>query len=315
MASIVIIGPTGVGKSDIALEIAARVGGEIVNADSGQMYAPLTIGTAKPIYQKSTIPHHCFDVVTDPVNYSSAHYNELIRTTITDITARSSVPIIVGGSGFYIKSLFFPPHEGKKISNAPSDYGPNPWELLNSIDPVRSQQLHRNDIYRIHRALDIWYEYHQKPSQLAPVYDPCGDALVIFVTRDRADLYQRIDDRVIAMIDAGWIEEVESLRGTAWESFLKTKKIIGYDIILEYLDQKIDRNALCAIIQKKTRNYAKQQIIFWKSFKRQLTDAAMQSHSKYRVAIQEINLTLAAHDLYINQLLNTFTTEFKTLRD
>jgi tRNA dimethylallyltransferase len=328
---LVIMGPTGVGKSQMALELAQVLDGEIINADSAQMYTPLTIGTAKPAYDTSTIPHHCYDIIDEPVHYSVMQYRQKLMETVADIQKRNKVPIIVGGSGFYIKSLLFPPAIIRASSSASYGVTSPPqsldtfvptaeildrcrsatWDQLNTIDAVRAAQLHPHDTYRIGRALAIWYTYGVKPSECNPVYEPWTDMIVVWLTRDRQELYAGINKRVVAMIDAGWIKEVAALRNTRWESFMQGKKIIGYDLILSMFaqEQKIDSDLekkLVEQIQQKTRNYAKGQMIFWKSLKKQIEAAQTRYQGSHRITITEIDLTLAAHDLYINQLLKIY---------
>lgn len=106
---IIIAGPTGVGKSDVGLALASNINGEIINADVGQLYTPLSIGTAKPEWKESEVPHHLFDVLDKPVDFTVTQYRELLLKTVHDVCNRNRVPIIVGGSSFYLSSLFFPP--------------------------------------------------------------------------------------------------------------------------------------------------------------------------------------------------------------
>jgi len=328
-APIVILGPTGVGKTDLALELAHKLDGHIINADSAQMYTPLTIGTAKPNYKNSAIVHHCFDIIGEPVHYDVMQYRQKLIDTVTHVQQRNKVPIIVGGSGFYIKSLLYPPMAATMPAKMP-DLEKVTWDDLHAIDPVRAAQIHPQDSYRIKRAMEIWYQQGIKPSECKPVFEPWTDMNIVWVTRDRESLYERINKRVIAMIDAGWIDEVQQLRNTPWESFLHEKKIIGYDLILSACadngcKEKEQRAHLIEKIQQKTRNYAKAQIIFWKSFKAQIAASLKNYQGPYRITIKETSpdyaglvdpnsselkdpgLTLATHDLYINQLLQIYT--------
>ena len=276
--TIIITGPTGVGKSDIALSLAKHINGEIVNADVGQFYTPLTIGTAKPHWRDQQIPHHLFDVIDQPVNYSVIDFLEHVRVCAQAIQVRGHVPIIVGGSSFYIYSLFFPPvhdagHTGK-ASNCLYNQSTEQlsteqlWAKLQKIDAVRAAQINVSDRYRIMRALDIWHTHQIKPSTLKPVFAPLQTPLVLIViTRDRHDLVGRINERVNSMFAAGWIKEVERL-GFEWREFLLNKKLIGYDDIVRWLEQSGDGAAqqqvaqLVASIAQKTRAYAKRQTTF-----------------------------------------------------
>jgi len=260
---IVITGPTGVGKSDLALLLAEKINGEIINCDVGQFYKPLTIGTAKPDWQSSPVAHHLFDVITDPVNFTAVAFRELVGKLISEIESRGHVPMIVGGSGFYINSLFFPPQ--RRVDVEPREYSEKTdklWLKLHKIDPQRASEIQKNDRYRIERALDIWYGLNIIPSKFKPKFDPIAPALLFVITRKVKELYNNINERVKIMIDAGWISEVEDL-SPAWHKFLLKKKLIGYDDVIRYLHGEIaSRDELVALIQKKTRNYAKRQLTF-----------------------------------------------------
>jgi len=312
---LMIFGPTAVGKSGLAETLAEHIPSQLVNCDIGQFYTPLTIGTAKPDYKNSPIKQHLFDVIDKPRYFNVCEYRRLLLDTAQKVWTEGQVPILVGGSGFYLKSLFFPPLSSKKISDAKKDEttqdvcGVALWDLLNKIDPVRAAQIEKNDTYRIRRALDIWEQTGKKPSELTPVYNFPSNFLFIFLHRDRQELYDRIDERTHQMVTEGWIEEVQGLLETEWEPFLMKKKIIGYDVIIEYLKgekTKQDLENTIKTIQKKTRNYAKRQVTFFKSLEKQLQDAIEKKQTKGVVQsrIETIDLTLSDLDLYIKQLLH-----------
>lgn len=275
---LILYGPTGVGKTDCALALADRIGGEIVNMDVGALYTPLNIGTAKPDWRSSSIPHHLFDIIDTPRNLTVVEYRALIEPLFEAIWQRGKVPILVGGSGFYLKSLFYPP-KGDDIKES-AEYAhieeQNLWGHLNAIDPIRAAAINQNDTYRIKRALDIWYATREKPSEYKPNFEPIAPFILFFLTRPRENLYARINQRVQAMIEDGWVQEVRQLRGTNWEPFIFQKKIIGYDDILNYFSTAqavADEDLMIASIQKKTRNYAKRQFTFWRSLQKDLQDA------------------------------------------
>jgi tRNA dimethylallyltransferase len=269
---IVFYGPTGVGKTDLALACAEHISGEIINADVGQFYTPLSIGTAKPDWQKSAIAHHLFDIINEPKDISVAEYRSLALKTLNDIWHREKMPVIVGGSTFYLSSLFFPPQQAIQIKkNQEYEKEGDLWQQLKDIDPERATQIHPHDVYRISRALDIWYATGTKPSLYIPQYSAPGLFAFFFLTRNRKSLYDRINQRVIAMMEKGWIDEVAALKGTDWEPFLKEKKLIGYDDILNYLDSPQQNvSTLIDTIARKTRNYAKRQITFWNMLEKKL---------------------------------------------
>jgi tRNA dimethylallyltransferase len=312
---LIIYGPTGVGKSSFAQTVAQVIPSEIINMDMGQLYTPLTIGTAKPLWRSEKTVHHLFDIVDEPRHYTVIEYRARVEELIKTIAEKGLLPIIVGGSGFYGKSLFFPP-----LSLPLQKHGArNPgiaqelWDQLYAIDPQRAAMLHKHDQYRIARALDIWYTTGKKPSECNPVYTPLTTrGTVLYLTRERADLYERIDQRVDAMIHEGWRAEVERLQATAWEPFLYEKKIIGYDDILRFLQTPPtarDWEHTVALIKQKSRNYAKRQATWWKGMARQLNRIGSTHQSSAGYDIQELNLTFADVELYIKQLSCQFMKE------
>jgi len=271
---IILFGPTGVGKTDSALALADRLGGEIINMDMGALYTPLNIGTAKPDWRSFAIPHHLFDIIDSPRNLTVVEYRALVAATLDDIWQRGKVPILVGGSGFYLKSLFFPP-QGAPISLTDAyEHIPDNklWHHLFEIDSVRARAIDPHDLYRIKRALDIWYSTGKKPSEFEPAFEPLAPFALFFLNRDRDELYARINERVEVMIDAGWIAEVDALDND-WKEFISSKKIIGYDDIIGYIFDEGDKSELMRSIKKKTRNYAKRQVTFWRSLQKHLQDA------------------------------------------
>lgn len=278
---IVLTGPTGTGKSAVGLALAHHLPIEIVNGDMGQLYTPLNIGTAKPTpLERMLVPHHLFDLLDQPVNFTVAQYRTRVQAAMQEIWARKNIPVVVGGSGFYIKSLFFlSPDLEKEPSNGERTHPMNQpisfahktaeelWQQLNEIDPVRASQIHPNDRYRIERALILWHETGELPSAHAPAYEPIEKNYHLFLlTRDREELYARIDQRVNEMMPA-WRDEVRGLKDTPWEVFLCKKKIIGYCTLLEAND---NADAITEIIQRDTRRYAKRQLTFFRSLLEQL---------------------------------------------
>ena len=315
---IILHGPTGVGKTECADYLASVLPVEIVNSDMGQLYTPLTIGTAKPDWRASATPHHLFDILDAPELFSVTAYRAKLKQILRTIWEQQKIPLIIGGSSYYVMSLFYPPvfaypgHPAKALAGtAPgkpfAENDEDLWEKLHEIDPERAEQIDPADGYRIARALEIWQSTGVKPSAYKPKYDPIADYYFIWMTRDREDLYQRINERVVAMLNAGWIEEVKALRGTQWEPFLCKKKIIGYTEILDYLAGEIPYDKMVSMIQKRTRNYAKRQITFWRMLKEKLENAlkTMAVARKERCAIDTVNLTGSGIERYSDQLKQT----------
>lgn len=298
---ILIYGPTGSGKTDFSLALSKHLPVEIINMDIGSFYAPVTIGTAKPDWRSNPVPHHLFDTIIEPKNYTVTQYKEDVVKLCEEIKSRGKVPLLVGGSGFYLKSLFFPVQAPAQDENHEySEPTEQLWQMLHAIDPQRALAINKNDRYRITRALNIWKSSGTLPSAQAPLFKPIDSAFIIHVTRDRQDVYHRINQRVLAMFKQGWIDEVRSL-SPEWKSFLVQKKLIGYDDIISFLqDSSAQESQLITQIQTKSRNYAKRQETFWRMFEKQLLATGQLQEL---IAIETINLTLMDLDLYIKQLL------------
>lgn len=274
--TILISGATATGKSSFAIDLAKQINGEIINADIGSFYKPLTIGVAKPDWRNEDVPHHMFDIIDKPERYSITQFRDELSGLIQDIWSRDKVPIVVGGSAFYIQSFFYKQHEivgaDKFVQKLEQSAASSEvlWQKLNIIDSDRAQAIDSNDRYRIIRALAIFKATGKKPSKFEPMFDPLSSYYFIICNRDREELYQRIDERVVNMLEQGWLDEVKALQGTAWEEFLLSKKMIGHDDLLLMLQQSKTLNETIPIIQQKTRNYAKRQITFLRKLQKDL---------------------------------------------
>ena len=229
---IIIIGPTASGKTDISYTLSQHLNAEIINADSGQFYTPLTIGTAKPAWQKHLTKAHLFDIIDSPQDFTVHDYRSTVAATVTAITNDNKIPIIVGGSLFYIKSLLFPTCELPTINKSLAEkslseiHNDQLWPYLHEIDSDRAQQIHPNDIYRLRRALTIWFSTKQKPSFYRPQFNPPFPFYMIIIKPFKKVIDDRIRLRTEKMIQQGWIDEVKGLTGSKWEVFLKNKGLI-----------------------------------------------------------------------------------------
>jgi len=304
---IFIYGPTASGKTCFADTIADVVSAEIINMDSAQLYTPLTIGTAKPDWKASPHAQHLFDCINEPEHITVHAYRQMALEKMEAIWSRNKIPIFVGGSGFYLKSLLFPTQDSsivrtdtKPIFENQSDL----WEKLNRVDPERAKAIHPHDIYRIKRALEIWHTTGKKPSVYKPVYNPPAPFLLVYVTRKRKDLYARINERVLSMVKEGWLQEVSSLLATPWEFFVQEKGFIGYSELLGYIKHAYDLEYAIELIQQRTRNYAKRQETFWRMLKKEVLKAQQIEHSPQGKII-EFDLTYPDLHLYIKQLLHS----------
>lgn len=271
----IITGPTASGKTACADQLAHLLDCEVINVDVGQFYTPLSVGTAKPDWKKFNYPCHLFDIINEPKDLTVVHYRALVLEKIKEIQDRGRTPVLVGGSLFYIKSIFFPPHEfdvvvqsdESLVSNLASE---ELWDFLHSIDPDRAAQIHKNDTYRLQRALHIWQKTGQKPSKFLPKLHVPFNTIFISLVPEKEVLRDQIKKRTIEMINNdGWIEEAKKLLGTEWETFLETKGLIGYPEIFAWLKNGAvgsDLDVLINTIQLETIHYAKRQLTFLKGF-------------------------------------------------
>ncbi len=309
MFFITITGPTGVGKTALVDDLARQLSFpiEVINADTGQLYTPLSIGTAKPNLEQVAMPHHLFNVISSPEDYTATQYREAVLTLMKQISSRGAVPVVVGGSGFYIATLFYPPAlqqiDEQDFSGQSTE---ELWDLLATIDTARAMHIHKNDRYRIERALQIYYQTGTLPSTVAPAFAPPGSCVIYFLTRAKEDLHERINKRVLAMLHDGWVEEVVGLP-EEWHQYLLKKKLIGYPEIIRYLQAQevgeVSDDAyenLVERIAQKTRGYAKRQLTFWKALKKRLEKS--DPDKRWVKAIKEIDLTEQPAESYSKKL-------------
>jgi len=284
---IVIVGPTASGKSRLAIELAGILGGEVVSADSMQVYKKMDIGTGKVMpaerydRQGNFIPHHLIDVVNPDEDFSVSIYQELAKKNIEEIYGRQKIPFLVGGTGLYIKSVIYagrynvPPtdltireeiRQKTATLNNEEIYG-----LLLDIDPIAAQKIHPHNRRRIIRALEV-YELTGKP--LSSWWkDDAGSSyklLYIGLMCERQKLYARINKRVEEMFAKGFVEEVKNLLNEGYDPALPAFQALGYKEIVDYLQGKSDLTTTKEIIKKKTRRYAKRQLT-WFSHDKNIT--------------------------------------------
>ena len=257
---IVIVGPTGVGKTKLSVELAKRLNGEIINGDSTQVYCGLNIATAKiKESEKEEIPHHLFDIKNITEDYTVYDYQIDARKAIDDILGRKKTPIIVGGTGLYIKSaLYNYDFETETKHNDYSSYSNEElYQKALEIDPKLS--IHMNNRKRIERFLDYYLNNNKSLSEKEKsdelVYQ---DVIFIGLTTSRDVLYNRLNDRVDQMFKEGLLEEAKKL----YESKINTKAVltpIGYKELFPYFDNKEKLSSCIEVMKKRTRNYAKRQ--------------------------------------------------------
>lgn len=274
---LVVCGPTAAGKTALGVELARRLNGEVVSADSMQVYRGMDIGTAKPTAaEMGGIPHHMIDVAEPEEDFSAARYVELAAPCVDHILARGKLPILVGGTGLYIDSLVagrsFAPFSGgwrKKLEVRLAEEGAAPlYAELERVDPTRAARLHIGDEKRILRALEVWYEtgetitaHDEATKDLPPRYE----AVRLGVSfRERADLWERIGRRVDAMLTAGLEEEVRALLDRGLSPRCTAMQAIGYKELAAALAKDGDPAAAAEEIKLRSRQYAKRQLTWFR---------------------------------------------------
>ncbi len=274
---LVVCGATASGKTGFAVEMAKRLGGEVVSADCMLVYRGLNIGTAKPTEEeKGGIVHHMIDVAEPTRSYSVGDYEESALPIVENILKRGKVPVICGGTGFYIQSLCFSRGHGsvgadekvrRKYEKIAAEQGNLAvYRMLERVDWESAQKLHPNDLKRVIRALEIFELTGKKKSEQQDGFVPRFPYLAVAFNMPREELYDRINRRVDDMLAQGLVEEVRDLVGKGLNETCQSMQGIGYKEVYEYLKNNISYSTMRDIIQQNTRNYAKRQITFFKKF-------------------------------------------------
>lgn len=275
---IVIVGPTAVGKTALSLTLAKQFNGEVISGDSMQVYKGMDIGTAKASpSERREVPHHLIDIVHPDEPFSVSQFQKLAKAAIDDISRRGRVPFLVGGTGLYIQAVT----HGYRFSGAKADerirarwrryserYGRKALhEALHRVDPESAKRLHPNDVRRVVRALEIaertgkTMTEHLRDQQRDVPYD----ILWIGLTMEREALYERINERVDAMIEEGMIDEVKRLREKDYTLDLVSMQGLGYKEIMLYLEGEWPLEEAIRQMKRNTRRFAKRQ---WTWFRR-----------------------------------------------
>lgn len=263
-----ILGPTAVGKTAVSVEIAKLFDGEIISCDSVQIFRGLDIGSAKVMEEeKQGIPHHLIDIKEPTETFTSFQFVEEMKKKITEITSRGKLPIVVGGTSLYVKSLILNYNFGgvgvdeefrDKLNKLLEEKGlESLYERLSSEDKTLAENIDRHNPQRVIRALEISHFKGEKKTSESEI-----DALVFALTLDRKTLYERINKRVDIMLKNGLIEEVKSLKDAGVTRDCQSMKAIGYKEVYAYLDSEISYDEMAELIKKHSRNYAKRQLTF-----------------------------------------------------
>lgn len=282
----IIIGPTAVGKTALALEIASLIDGEIISGDSMQVYRGMDVGTAKikpnEMYiNNRLIPHHFIDVLDPWENYSVANFQKEAKEKISEINARRKIPIIVGGTGLYVQSIIDPyeftlqendPHYREEIIALAEIKGKDfLHDMLKRIDPISADNIHPNNLKRVVRALEV-YHITGKPISSSHKVDfekePSYNLAYIGLTMERALLYERIEIRVDRMLEAGLVNEVKNLLSAKQQPSKTAMQALGYKEIVAYLKGEISLDDAVIKIKTETKHFAKRQLTWFKRDRR-----------------------------------------------
>jgi len=267
-----IVGPTAVGKTKLSIELAKEFNGEIISGDAMQIYRGMDVGTAKiTLEEMEGIAHHLLDEKNPDQTYSVAEFQKTVRTKIDEISARGKLPIIVGGTGLYIKAVLYDYEFSEETAPSEELYEDLTNEevhtLLELIDPVSAKALHPNNRRRVVRALNIFYEAGVTKTQTLEKQEKklLYDVTLIGLTDDRTRLYQRINERVDEMMVKGLIGEVSALYEGGIVREAQSIQAIGYKEIYDYLDGEADLETTAELIKRNSRRLAKRQYTWFRN--------------------------------------------------
>jgi tRNA dimethylallyltransferase len=273
---VLVLGPTGAGKSDLALDIAAQFNGEIVNCDSIQLYRGFDIGAAKtPEAERRGIPHHLIDVLDPRAECTAGEYARMARAVIRDIAARERLPVVAGGTGFYVRALLEGLFPGPMRDEALRDDLARREDrrrgflhrALRRLDPQAAARIHANDRNKLIRALEVCMTARRPMSQM---FEAGRQALEGFRTLKlglnppREQLYSRLDERCRRMVEAGLLDEVRALLRSGVPPCAKPFQAIGYKEALAAVEGRITVDEALALMQRDTRRYAKRQMTWFR---------------------------------------------------
>lgn len=274
---IILTGPTAVGKSALSVALAQKIGGEIVSADSMQVYQYMDIGSAKIKKEEmSGVPHHLINVLMPEEEFNVVRFQQLAKEALTGIYARGHIPIVVGGTGFYIQALLydidFSTEENhseirKKLEEEATLYGTEVLhQRLEQVDPVSAAAIHPNNQKRVIRALEFWElhgfpisQHNEQQRQRTSPYAFCYFVL----TDERARLYEKIEARVDEMLSEGLVDEVSKLKAMGCHKGMVSMQGLGYKEILNYLEGSCTLEEAVYQIKRDTRHFAKRQLTWF----------------------------------------------------
>ena len=275
---LIVAGPTATGKSDSAVELALRMNGEVISADSMQVYRGMDIGSAKvTVEEMRGVPHHLIDCADPSENWNVVRFQKEARRAVQDIASRGRLPILCGGTGFYIQALLYDIDFTQMDENTPlrdrlsalaAEKGPEAVHaLLLEKDPASAAAIHPNNLKRVIRAIEFMEEsggsiaaHNLQQRERESAYR----SVFFVLTMDRARLYERIDRRVDIMMERGLVDEVAGLRAMGIQRDSTSMQGIGYKQVYGYLDGEYDLEEAVRLIKRDTRHFAKRQLTWFK---------------------------------------------------
>ncbi|MCB5231099.1 MAG: tRNA (adenosine(37)-N6)-dimethylallyltransferase MiaA [Candidatus Cloacimonas sp.] len=274
---IVIEGPTASGKSRLALDLAQRLETEIISADSRQIYCFMDIGTAKPtLSDQKSVKHHMIDIINPDEEFNAGAFVDRAKKIIKNLHTKDKIPLICGGTGFYIKALLeglFDTDEidikaRESIIQLEKEKGAEHlYQLLSNVDPESAKQIHPNDSYRVKRALEVCIstgksirEHWSEQDRSTQLFNPYR----IMIVEERETLYNRINKRVEQMVEEGLIDEIQSLFDKGYKISDPGMNSVGYKEFFPYLKNNAPFDECQSEAQKNTRNYAKRQLTWYR---------------------------------------------------
>lgn len=274
---IVLAGPTGVGKTDLSIHLAKKFNGEIINGDSLQVYRKLDIGTGKITPEEmANIPHHLLDILDPHEDYNANLFKEAATQAVLDIHQIGKLPIVVGGTGLYLEGLLYDLEFGQaenpdirlKLEDEAAQIGNlGMWEKLNEIDPEAAKKIPHQNLRRTIRALEVIEESGELFSNQTSHQEKHSvfNELLFILDRPRELLYERINQRVLMMVDSGLEDEVQAIYHQANGADFQSLKGIGYKEWFPYFEGNITKDAVVEAIQQNSRRYAKRQLTWFRN--------------------------------------------------
>lgn len=275
---VILTGPTAVGKTALSIKLASEIGGEIISADSMQVYRQMDIGSAKiKPEEMGGIPHHLIDILEPEEEFNVCLFEKLALEAMEQIYERGHIPVVVGGTGFYIQALLYQIDFTEEETD--TAYRDKLWqlgeekgnhylhELLRKVDPESAEEIHENNRKRVIRALEFYENsgksistHNKEQRQKTSAYNSCYFVL----TDDRKKLYERIESRVDQMLSKGLVDEVRTLKERGCNASMVSMQGLGYKEILEYLDGRCSLLEAVEKIKKETRHFAKRQLTWFR---------------------------------------------------